>query len=243
MADIDQQSDVEPTRFQKWRYSSLFYPSLILISVAGLFVASSGWTYYRHLALDWCITELGGRSYELRDDAFYRFQVLQAYPSERLYREAYMVSLQRAEVSPDEFRELAMRMSAFDRRGFKLELSHCQIRDVDLGELRNYPNVISLHLTGCGLSEGQVRQIGTLKRLVELDLSRNEITTEGIKAIASLPYLNALTLDHVPLTEEQLLSLGKLPSLKTMSLTNTGLTEESVEAFSLAHPGVEISDD
>ena len=243
MTDSDQQLEAEPTRFQKWRYSSLFYPSLILLFVIGIFIASAGWTYYRNLALSWCVAELGGRSYELKDELFYRFLELQQNRSGDYYREIYMVSLQQTEISLDEFRELAMRMGAFDRRGFKLELSHCQIKDVDFGELQQYPNVIALHLTGCGLSEEQVRQVGTLNRLVELDLSRSEISTAGLQAVATLPYLNTLILDHVPLTEEQLLSLGKLASLKSLSLTNTGLTEKSIKSFSLAYPGVEISDD
>ncbi|MCA9039683.1 MAG: leucine-rich repeat domain-containing protein [Planctomycetaceae bacterium] len=243
MNDVAPDDPAELTRFQRWRYSSLFFPSLILMLLVVVFVGAMGREYYRRYAVHRYVSQLGGSVHEVSTAEYW---LLRSYVSQRgtddIYKRYYKVDLSAQEVSPEELAELVSRMQALET-GFKLDFTLASLSKIDFTLLNRVQNVKSLNLTQTKLTEAQLDQIGKLRQLVSLDLSRNELTSSSIEVLSKMPNLHALLLDHVPLTDEQLIKLGEMGSLESLSITDSGVTEDTVIKFGTDHPQIEISDD
>ncbi|QDU81972.1 Leucine Rich repeats (2 copies) [Polystyrenella longa] len=242
MTDAEIENEIELTRYQRWRYSSLFLPSLLLILLVGVFAASMGRELYRRHSLNSYVSQLGGTIHRATPTEQYTLLNYSSAGSKVYSKRYYVVKLPQVEISDSQLQELAERMQVLNAI-YRLDLSDATVTDVDFSCLSEPLELMSLQLVGTNLTETQLEQISQLQELIELDLSRNELSLVGIQFLARLEELTTLRLDHVSLTDEMVEELGRIPAIRFLSITNSGVTEETVKALVKSHPQIEITDD
>lgn len=116
---------------------------------------------------------------------------------------------------------------------FGLNFQFTGVTDVELKELRNLKNLISLDVSNSQfldmnpnrISDVGVRELKDCKNLASLNLGRTDVTGAGLK---NLPNLTALILDGTKLTDETARELQNLNHLRMLSLANTPIKDAGV---------------
>lgn len=121
-----------------------------------------------------------------------------------------------------------------------LNLTHTEITDNALRELRLTPRIRCLTLDGTRIGDRGLQHLASLNSLEELDLQGTSVTDRGLRCLADLRSLRTLNLRDTAITDAGLEWLSHLDTLAVIDLAETHVTREGVRRLQSELPGVVI---
>lgn len=118
-------------------------------------------------------------------------------------------------------------------RGFPdlefLDLSGTSVTDPGLAQLRELPRIQCLFLRGTSITGEGFEQLATLPALTHLNLEDTQLSDESVYALEKLAALRWLSLEDTPITDKALASVGTLSALQSLNLRGTAITSDGLK--------------
>jgi len=146
--------------------------------------------------------------------------------------------------SETRFHELAFDLEKFPPETRIVDLSHTDLRNVDLAPLSKLKNLQTLDVWDSNLPSESLRSIAKIESLRNLNCSKNiGLQPSDFGALKTMNKLNRLTVDHCCLTDEHVKAICEIKSLRQLRLDwNPCLTGASIEMLATTFPNLESID-
>jgi hypothetical protein len=118
-----------------------------------------------------------------------------------------------------------------------VDLSGTEVRDDDLQDLDELPDLEFLGLNGTRITDGGLVHVGELRRLRMLGLTSSAISDAGLSHLRGLTRIEMLFIAYNPISDAGIEKLTCHKALGWLSVGDTEVTDEGVRQFKRAVPG------
>jgi hypothetical protein len=119
-------------------------------------------------------------------------------------------------------------------RGEPVTIIHChspQFADEHAKHLREFPDLMELHLGSTGITDAGLAELAGLKQLRELSISGTKVTGPGLRHLGGLKHLRSLDMARTRLASEHLALLSSLEQLEVLRLSGAGVDDSGLKAI------------
>jgi len=239
-ANQDQNEPQEPGRFRRWRISSMFYPSLILLII----IVISGWSMGRLMIYRKMLTsfvESNGGDIRVRTNSPIFSNGYSIYGVGD-WHNIYVLEFRNTKLTTEKMNQLLYYLEQLDG-GVSFDFSDTDIRDLDFTLLGQSDRLVVIDLTNSTVSAEQMKQLAESDYLHKLSLSGTKLSEAEWKILAEFKKLVVLELDSTETGDELVDVLKYLRNLRALSVSNTDFSDSGVEELMQHVPFLEVTDD
>lgn len=110
-----------------------------------------------------------------------------------------------------------------------VDLHQTQITDLDLAQLKAFPNLRILNLYNTHITDAGLANVANLTGLQTLHLGNTEVTDAGMRYLQALPALRELGLTHTKVSDQGLACLANMKGLTELTLSGGQITDAGLK--------------
>jgi len=102
-------------------------------------------------------------------------------------------------------------------------------------------NITEIDLSFSNMNDKQMSYLSAFKNLSKIKLQHTQVTSKGLRHLEDLEYLQSLNLYATEIDDNSFSTFDEMKSLNTLYLWQTKVSSSEVEAYTKAHPTINVS--